>query len=154
LEVNKIDLVAHDREAIDFSHAKNLLERFLHDHKPQFRYIPLGHNINFDLKMLKNSGLLSESMSDSFSPNVIDTIVIAQFLKTCKIIPNKQSLSLTNLSNYFRIKMPGETITSFHTAEYDIRMTIQLLKHFRQLLENVQATTTEAVHADKKRKVV
>jgi DNA polymerase-3 subunit epsilon len=154
LEVNKIDLLEHDRQAVDLPKAKSLLAQFLTSHKPQFRYIPLGHNIKFDLTMLKNSGLLSDESYDSFSPNALDTIVIGQFLKTCKIIPNKQSLSLTNLCNYLNIKMEGSISTSvqFHTAEYDIRMTIELLKHFRRLLENVESA--QSVHVDKKRKVI
>jgi DNA polymerase III epsilon subunit-like protein len=147
LEVNKIDLVAHDREAIDVSQAKIVLEKFLNDHKPQFRYIPLGHNIQFDLRMLKNSGLLSE---DAFSPNVLDTIVIAQFLKTCKMIPSKQSLSLSNLIKYFGIKMPGTGlgVVQFHTAEYDIRMTVQLLKHFTGIINRIDVTRSDTKRSD------
>jgi DNA polymerase III epsilon subunit-like protein len=157
LEVNKIDLIKHDREAIDFSEAKNVLEKFLNEHKPQFRYVPLGHNINFDLTMLKNSGLLSDKMYESFSPNALDTIVVAQFLKTCKIIPNKQSLSLVNLIKYCDIKMTGTGGVQFHTAEYDIRMTVQLLKHFKKIAEGKAtevATETGAVHPEKKRKLI
>jgi DNA polymerase III epsilon subunit-like protein len=107
--------------------------------------------------MLKNSGLLSE---DAFSPNVLDTIVIAQFLKTCKMIPSKQSLSLSNLIKYFGIKMPGDGlgtgpgVVQFHTAEYDIRMTVELLKHFTQRQTTENASETVVVHQDKKRKVI
>ena len=134
LEVNRIDLIKHDREAIDFVDAKNVLNKFLNDHKTPFRYIPLGHNINFDLKMLKNSGLLSD---DHLSPNVLDTITIAQFLKTCKIIPNKQSLSLTNLAKHFNLTTNNKTANiDFHTAEYDIRMTVELLKQLKDVVVN------------------
>lgn len=150
LEVNRIDLIKHDSEAIDITEAKKVLNKFLNDHRPQFRYIPLGHNIKFDLTMLKNSGLLSEVMYESFSPNALDTVTIAQFLKTCKIIPDKQSVSLTNLVKHFNLT---KTNTDFHTAEYDIRMTVELLKHFKIMLNDVVVTDATSSGVKRKREI-
>lgn len=128
LEVNKINLISHHKTALPLIDARRKLFNFLQTYKGQFNFIPIGHNIQFDIKFIKNSGLLTDSeYSNYFSYNNIDTIGIAQFLKLSNVLPEKQSLSLINLCSYANLERQ-ENLE--HSAEYDIRMTIKLLKFF------------------------
>jgi len=81
----------------------------------------LGHNYYFDKGFLIN--LLNAQRYDQlFYYKVRDTFVVAQFLKDLGKIPQDQSLSLTELCKYYKIK-PGE-----HDALGDASATLQLYK--------------------------
>lgn len=127
LEVNKIDIVKHDLLADDLAVCRSKMKSFI---KNRNRLIPIGHNINFDIGFIRSSGLVSdEEFSKSFNFVNIDTLVVAQFLKSNGKIPLYQSLSLKNICSYFGITC-GEQ--EFHTAKYDTLMTISLLKFFNK----------------------
>jgi DNA polymerase III epsilon subunit-like protein len=133
-EVNKIDLIKHEQEALISLDAKIKLKNFLLKHKKN-KYIPLGHNVKFDLDKMKSFGIF-DHVSSTFN---LDTMQIAQFLKSCNKLPSNQSLSLKNLTEYFGIKPKGE----LHNAECDIRLTIDLFKHFQTILQNKQEIETQ-----------
>lgn len=129
MSVNKINLVEHHSKSIDLIDARKLLLNFLRKHKLQYNLIPIGHNIQFDIKFIKKSGLLTDSEYASFiSYNSIDTVCIAQFLKLSGILHEKQSISLVNLCSAAQIKRQ-ENLE--HSAEYDTKMTVKLLKFFK-----------------------
>ena len=133
MEVNKIDIMEHDQNSIYVDEAVNRIDKFLSTYKKNNKYILLGHNIAFDLKMLKNNLLFTDNIIECYiSPNNIDTLTIAKFIKSCDKIPKKQSLSLTNLCQYFDITLEN-TKLSAHNAEYDIKLTVQLFKHLQSL---------------------
>jgi DNA polymerase III alpha subunit (gram-positive type) len=135
LEVNKINLIKHHNESIDIITATNTLINFLKKNKNSYHLIPICHNCTHDISFIQNSGLLSkEQYNNYFSYNNIDTIVIAQYLKMCGKLPDKQSISLSSLSEYYGITNNSKLQ---HTCEYDTEMTIQLLKRFRDL-EKIQ----------------
>jgi DNA polymerase III alpha subunit (gram-positive type) len=72
--------------------------------------------------------MLSNTDYNKFiSWNQIDTIVLAQFLKLSNKISKYQSISLVNLGQLYNIKIPGNA----HTAEYDTKMTIEVLKRMK-----------------------
>jgi len=132
MEVNKINLIEHEKTAITKANAKEQLEQFLSIYKTNEKYIPLGHNVSFDLKMLKSNQILSDSAIEChLSPNSIDTLTIAKFMKSCKKIPVKQSLSLVKICAYFEISLITEL--EAHNAEYDIKMTIELFKKLQSM---------------------
>jgi hypothetical protein len=134
LEINKINLVEHEKTAIKKAEAKDQMEQFLSKYKSNEKYIPLGHNISFDLKMLKNNQILSDyAIECYFSPNSMDTLTIAKFMKSCKKIPVKQSLSLVNVCKYFDISL--DTELEAHNAEYDIKMTVELFKVLQSMTD-------------------
>lgn len=133
MEVNKIDLIKHHNhnESLDIISSKDILINFLKKNKNAFHLIPICHNSNHDILFIKNSGLLSnEEYNKYFSYNPIDTITIATFLKMCGKLPERQSLSLTALTNYFSLNNKN---TNFHNAEFDTEITIELLKKFVEL---------------------
>lgn len=133
LEVNKIDIIKHHNQAIDLIDARRKVLQFLQKYKGQYSLIPIGHNIQFDIKFIKKSGLLTEEEYTKYiSYNAIDTVVVSQFLKLSGKLPEKQSLSLINLSKSCNLKRNEELE---HSAEYDIKMTVKLLKYFRKLVQ-------------------
>jgi DNA polymerase III epsilon subunit-like protein len=134
LEINKIDIINHHQTSMDLIDARKKLLGFLNKNKMLYNLIPIGHNIAFDINFIKKSGLLKEEEYSNFiSCNVIDTLTIAQFLKLCGKINEKQSLSLINLCSNYKIKRTKELE---HSSEYDIKMTIQLLKLFTNIVDN------------------
>ena len=136
-EVNNIDLIKHEQDAIISLDAKIKLKNFLLKHKKN-KYIPLGHNIKYDLYKMKSFGIY-DHVSSIFN---LDTMQIAQFFKSCNKLPFNHSLSLQNLTDYFGIKPIGK----LHNAECDIRLTIDLFKHFQTILnttiQNTDLNTT------------
>ena len=130
-QVNNIDLIKHEQEALISLDAKIKLKNFLLKHKKN-KYIPLGHNVKFDLEKMKSFGIY-DHVSSTFN---LDTMQIAQFLKSSNKLPFNQSLSLKNLTEYYGITPTGE----LHNAECDIRLTIELFKHFQSTL------STQEVH--------
>lgn len=137
LEVNKINLIKHHNESINIIVAKNTLINFLEKNKTDFYLTPIGHNCTFDISFIQNSGLLPQELYNNyFSYNSVDTIVIANFLKMCGKLPDRQPVSLSKLSEYYGIKRrAGEVLDdqAFHTSEYDTEMTVKLLKKFVEL---------------------
>jgi len=128
LTINNIDIIKHDSNSISIDEAKCKFLEFLTKNKCKYRYTPIGHNINFDINFVKNSGIITENdYINLISHNVIDTIVIGQFFKLTNHINNNQSLSLVNLCKMFNINVEGDA----HEAKTDILMTIELLKYYK-----------------------
>jgi DNA polymerase III alpha subunit (gram-positive type) len=129
LEVNHIDLIRHnnDKSSVTLAQASEFLCKFLTKNKKGgCPLIPIGHNLNFDIPFVKK--MLSNIDYNKFiSWNQIDTIVLAQFLKLNNKISKYQSISLVNLAQFYNITIPGQA----HTAEYDTKMTIEVLKRMQ-----------------------
>ena len=143
-EINKINLAKHDKIALDFLDAKMELNTFLNKNKTG-KYIPLGHNVKFDLGKLIDFDIYNY-VSDTFC---LDTMQIAYFLKSIGKFPQTQSLSLTHLTQYYNIKPIGQ----LHTAECDIRLTINLFKHFGATQTTNTFTQTD-INADDNKMVL
>ena len=127
LEINKINLIEHDKNAIPKAEAILQLENFLEKYKSKEKYIILGHNILFDLKMLRCNNILSKDSKEKYiSDTYYDTLALSRKLKTEKKIPYTQSLSLNKICYYYDISLDNEC--KFHNAEYDIKMTVELYK--------------------------
>jgi DNA polymerase III epsilon subunit-like protein len=162
MEINKIDLIKHHYDSVDIKSARNSLLDFLKKHKNKAidsesesrssynkTFTPIGHNVTFDINFIKNSGLLTENEYMSFiSFNSLDTICIAQYLKLTGDLPKKQSISLINLCKYYGIEASVNT-NSYHTAEYDIEMTLQLLRKFKSI--NVKLINSEKMFSKKRK---
>lgn len=144
-EINNIDLNKHEKESISFFDAKIKLNTFLLKNlkiTKKNKFIPLGHNVKFDIGKINKFGI-SDHLNNVFN---IDTLQIAKFFKACGKLQDIQSLSLKNVTEYFNIQPKGQ----LHTAECDIRLTIDLLKHFKTMInvtdnprvQNVSAQTT------------
>jgi DNA polymerase III alpha subunit (gram-positive type) len=128
MEINQINLEEHNNVAVNMCDAKKLVEDFL---KSKSRLVPIGHNVAFDLNILKCNGLLENINIISYFS--LDTLTIAQFLKSCNKLPQKQSMSLKTLCDFYGLKLDNDL--GYHNAEYDIRMTIELLKTFQKMIK-------------------
>ena len=75
----------------------------------------VGHNIDFDYRMLRQS---FKGLGYDFKINTLDTIPLAK-----KLIPNEVSYSLGKL-----VKSLGIPLTNHHRADGDARATLELFK--------------------------
>lgn len=75
----------------------------------------VGHNIDFDYRMLRQS---FQRLGYDFKINTLDTIPLAK-----KLIPNEVSYSLGKL-----VKSLGIPLTNHHRADGDARATLELFK--------------------------
>lgn len=75
----------------------------------------VGHNIDFDYRMLRQS---FQRLGYEFTINTLDTIPLAK-----KLIPDEVSYSLGKL-----VKSLGIPLTNHHRAEGDARATLELFK--------------------------
>lgn len=129
LKVNKIDLIKHNNTKWTIESANKNLIKILENCNLEFRLVPIGHNLQFDINFIKNSGLLSEKKYSKYiSCNGIDTITTLQYLKLIGDFKYDQSLSLTSLKDYFNININGD----LHNAETDILITIEILRKLKE----------------------
>ncbi len=129
LSINKIDLIEHDRIATPKSTAGQLLLGFLkrNSDEGKNKLIPVGHGVSFDLTFIWEHLLGRKTFEAYTSYRKLDTAVIAQFLKLTGHVSEGVSGSLTSLAEYYEIFKEGD-IQMFHTAKYDTRVTVEILK--------------------------
>lgn len=128
LDVNKIDLVQHDKEAVTEGKAATLLYEFLEEHAPQgkVKLTPLGHNVTFDVYFIKEH--LLKNINKYLSYRVLDTSNVIQFLKLTGKVSRDLEGSLEKIANYFEIP-----IHTLHTAKDDTWLTVEVLRKLIQL---------------------
>lgn len=140
LEINKINLIDHhnDTNSLYNELAMIKLSSFLEKNKDENKYKILGHNVQFDLKMLiKNNIINTDSINTYLNIDELeDTLTLAKKLKQLKLIPSKQSLSLSKICYYFELNEHLIDSVNFHNAEYDIKLTVLLYKKLKELEDN------------------
>lgn len=131
LEINGINLVAHDKKAKLRKELRSEITSWLRDHSEQGanKLIPIGHNVKFDILKIQETITSPESWDHYVSYRVLDTGVIAQFLKYINILPDSISGSLSSLIEYFELKTEG----TLHDAEVDAKMTVEVFKKLAEL---------------------
>ena len=147
LLLQQINIVSHnnDIKSLFIDTARDNLLSFLHTNKEHSKFIPIGHNVHFDIQFIKHSGLLSESDYSYYISHIpLDTLHIASFLKLSGHIPQTQLLNLVSLCKYLHITIPNNNLKSVnfepHNAEYDATITVELLKAFKKFIDidNIQ----------------
>jgi DNA polymerase III epsilon subunit-like protein len=140
LEINKINLIDHhnDSNSLCTELAMIKLSLFLEKNKDENKYKILGHNVKFDLKMLiKNNIINTDSINTYLNiDELVDTLTLAKKLKQLKLIPLKQSLSLSKICYYFELNENLIDSVNFHNAEYDTKLTVLLYKKLKELEDN------------------
>lgn len=133
LEVNKIDLIEHDKIALPLTNATQNLITFLNKYNTKYKII--GHNIQFDIDMIINNKLISpDNLKTYFDTDYyFDTYKIAKLLKSKNKINKCQSLSLSKLCYYFDINSNND---KFHDSKYDTLCTIELFKKLIELKQS------------------
>ncbi len=130
LNINKINLVDHDKYSLTYSAAGGLLRDYLikHTDSDKTKLIPIGHNVSFDLDFLYSKLLNKTEAQKYLSYRILDTGVIAQFFKALGIMPESVTGSLGSLVKHFNILGPEASGGTFHTADMDTIMTVEVLK--------------------------
>jgi DNA polymerase III epsilon subunit-like protein len=125
LEINQINILDHDKHGISKLEANNKIINFLKKYDTNYKVI--GHNIKFDINMLKSNNLINdEDINKYFNEQYLDTYELAKKLKFKNKISRFQSLSLNKLCNFLDIECKLDI--NFHNAKYDSYMTIELYK--------------------------
>jgi DNA polymerase III alpha subunit (gram-positive type) len=141
LNVNKINVVEHMKTAVLYSVAqKELIHLFnVYTDFGKFKMLPVGHNMRIDIlffiqHLMKGDRELFETY---MSHGYLDTKSNAQLLKMAGLIPEKVQTALNSLAKYFDVKIDNPNNQSFHTAEYDSKITLETLKKQIELIKKV-----------------
>ncbi len=132
LEVNKINLIDHDKIAIPYSAAGQLLFRFLQKHSQdgKIKLIPVGKQVHGDIAWLQEHLLGKKTMDKFVSYRTIDITGIAYSLQIKGKLPPDLGLSLGSLVEYFDIRIDGVQ----HEAKYDTQATMAVWKKLMDLM--------------------
>ena len=133
LQVNKIDILQHDKESIPLAAAQQDLLTYIKDVLAETKrkaLIPAGHNVEFDKRFVLQYLLDAESWEKYFTYPVLDTAIIARFLASAKL--HDRAFSLGRLLKKF---VPEFELGAgdLHNAEIDTLGTIMLAKKFVSL---------------------
>jgi hypothetical protein len=137
LEVNKINLVEHDKIAIAYKKAGTMLYNFLskNSNAGRIKLVPIGHGFDGDLRQIFDKLISRESWENFVSYRRLDTSVAVQFLKSCDLFSESVSGSLSSLVEYFGIALDEKMI---HTAKGDTLYIIEVMKHLKEHMSNLQ----------------
>jgi DNA polymerase III alpha subunit (gram-positive type) len=126
LDINKINLVEHDKKAVTEKEAGTLLYEFLAKNSPfgEIKLIPVGHRVEFDIDFVVAKLLSKGSWEKFVSYRTQDTSVICQFMKAAKLLPEDLKGSLGSLTEYYGVAHEAK-----HTAKDDAQATMMVLKN-------------------------
>lgn len=131
LEVNKINLIEHDKIAEYPEECMKKILDFvkLHSENGATRLTPIGHNVAGDIRWYKDKIMRRPNMLSPFLDyRCLDTCAVATFLKLTNKIPPKMLVSLESLAKFFKIPPGG------HDAKGDTWAAIEVLKEFIKLI--------------------
>jgi DNA polymerase III epsilon subunit-like protein len=149
MEINRIDLVAHSRQAVAPADALAILTRFVVD---QFRQelasgekvVLAGHNIGFDVGFLKRLFRAAGSDFEAlFSHRSLDTASVLRFLSLAGMVPEAAAAS-NEAFRYLKIEISE---ADRHTALGDARATAELLTRLVELMRGAGVTRSNWVAA-------
>lgn len=132
LDINKINLVEHDKVAITYSEAGQELFRFLkkNSYDGKVKLIPVGKNVQYDVLGLQKHLLSKPNMNKFVSYRLLDVTTMALALQIKGKLPYDMGLSLSTLAEHFNVLSSAEG--QLHEAKYDTKLTMAV---FVKLLE-------------------
>jgi DNA polymerase III alpha subunit (gram-positive type) len=131
LNVNKIDLIKHDKEAIPYSQATIQLFKFLSEYSTGDKYnklIPIAHNIPFDYSFVFDKLLEKHLWEENVGYRAIDTMGIALFLQLQGKLPT-YNLQLATVAKALNVQPIGD----LHRAKTDALVCAEVLKKMLKL---------------------
>lgn len=128
LSINKINLIEHSKDAITYKEARSKLLNFLNRHSDggTTKLTPVGHRVGFDTDFVQDQLVTKDEWQAHVSYDYLDTATIAEFLKSCLMIPNSVQ-GLGNLAKFFGVHEEGA-----HDATVDVNMTVNVLKAMKR----------------------
>ena len=132
LEVNRINLVEHDKTATPLVEVKAAFKNTVckwNFNGGNQKITPIGHNVRFDVKFVKWH--LMPDWDNYFDRRHIDTASIAKFLQLSGAFPGLTSFSLSDIALFLGIPIKEEEL---HTAKGDVDLTLAILRKFKQMV--------------------
>jgi len=129
MEINKIDLVKHNNEAMPIHEAAKIFENFAAKQAlANDLMVPAGHNLSMDIRFCKKYFLRArnadgDSWNRFFTHRRLDTATLAHGLILAKKLPGDLECSLGSLATHFGLDYSGA-----HDAEFDAKLTLEVLK--------------------------
>jgi DNA polymerase III epsilon subunit-like protein len=124
--VNKIDIVEHNKTAISKKKAIEFIEDICTQYGYKGKIKLIGHNIPFDVRFIKHMFTCKKKKFNA-SHSTIDTQHIWRGLIAMKKV-NMSSAHMDDILDYLKIK----TIGNRHSALTDIENTIKVLRVIRK----------------------
>lgn len=140
LEVNKIVMSQHLERAdlVSRAQAKEALVSFLKKNKPKGTKLrPLGHNVEFDIQMLKAQIFKPEEWEDLIHYSKMDTKMSIDLLKDAGWLPGEIG-TLESVVKHFSITQLGA-----HDAKNDTLMMIEAYKKIVDLLASKKSSSSD-----------
>jgi hypothetical protein len=129
LQVNKINLIEHDKVAISYSEAGARLRDFLWrmSENGKIKLQPMGKNVAFDVKKITDTILGKKTWNQFVSYRCYDLTPLITYLKRKGKLALDAPESLEGLAKHF-----GYSFTA-HTAKGDNYAGIEVIKHLERL---------------------
>lgn len=132
LRINGINLVDHETSAVTYKAAGQQLYSFLSKHSAggQYKMIPIGHGVSFDIKFLCDKLISENSWKHHCSYRIRDSGVLGNALIDAGLIPQSVSGSLGSYLDYFKVKIDG----TLHDARTDALASARVYAKMLELL--------------------
>lgn len=130
LEINRINIVEHDRIAKPLSEVKTRFKNYICGWSLNQKLTPIGHNVRFDVKFVKTH--LLEDWDRYFDRRHIDTASVGKFLALSGIVPKLKTYSLSEMAQALMIDVNED---SRHEARFDTDLTLNVLRNMTQLIK-------------------
>jgi len=129
LEINKINLIEHDKVALTYSQAGAQLRQFLwkYSDNGKVKLIPMGKNVGFDVIKVTDNYLGAKTWNEFVSYRLYDITTMVIYLKNVGKLSQEAPDSLEGLARYFDIPIDA------HTAKGDNLSGIELVKKLESL---------------------
>jgi len=131
LEVNRINLVEHDKMATPLAEVKAQFKNTVckWSFGSSDKITPIGHNVRFDVKFVKWH--LMPDWDNYFDRRHIDTASIAKFLAMAGVLTPQSSYGLSDIGKALGLPIKEEEL---HTAKGDVDLTLAILRKFKQMV--------------------
>lgn len=132
LKINGIDLIEHDLNAITYNASRGTIYKWLEKMRTKYGTLtPFGNCVQGDIDTITWFVLARKSWENLVDRRVIELTSIGKCLQMMGKIPEDQSLSLSNIADYFKIKVDSSLT---HTADYDVWLGAQVMKKYFKML--------------------
>jgi hypothetical protein len=129
LNINKINLIEHDKTALTYSAAGQELRNFLWKYSAngKVKLVPIGKNVGFDIIKVTDNLLGKKTWNQFVSYRLYDITGIVIYLKRKGKLASDAPESLSGLAEYFGIN------EVWHTAKGDNMAGIAVVKKLESL---------------------
>lgn len=129
LSINHIDLISHDKCAVPYSQAGQVLREFLmkNSQNGRIKLQPMGKNVGFDIQKVTDNILGAKTFNQYVSYRCYDITPLITFLKRTGRLDRFAPESLEGLAKFWGIE------AEWHTAKGDNYAGIKVIKKLESL---------------------